>query len=197
MGLRNVDAGNLVRAGDAAGIVTLTQMQPISVLYTVPETELPALRVATSAQAALPVEAWSRDERSQLAQGRLLSMDNQIDTATGTLRLRAEFDNRDESLFPNQFVNIRMRVRNEPAVVIPNAAVQFGSKGNFVYVVDAENKARVRSVKLGVTEGERVAVVDGVQAGDRVVLEGLDSLRDDREVIIVTGESTEPPVAAK
>jgi multidrug efflux system membrane fusion protein len=120
-------------------------------------------------------------------------MDNQIDTATGTLRLRAEFANEDESLFPNQFVNVRLRVRNEPAVVIPNAAVQFGAQGNFVFVVDAQSKAVVRAVKLGVTEGERVAVTQGVQAGERVVLEGLDRLRDGRDVDIIA----DPPVAAK
>ena len=197
VGLRNVDAGNLVRSGDAAGIVTLTQMQPISVMFTIPETDLPAVRAARASEPALPVEAWGRDESTRLATGRLLSMDNQIDTATGTLRLRAEFANEDESLFPNQFVNIRMRVRNEPAVVIPNAAVQFGAQGNFVYVVDGENKAKLRNVKLGVTEGERVAVVDGVNAGDRVVLEGLDRLRDDSEVTIVGDRVEEPPVAAK
>jgi multidrug efflux system membrane fusion protein len=198
VGLRSVDAGNLVRAGDAAGIVTLTQMQPISVLFTIPETDLPAVRAATAPEPSLPVEAWGRDERTRLATGRLLSMDNQIDTATGTLRLRAEFDNQDESLFPNQFVNIRLRVRNDPAIVIPNAAVQFGSQGNFVYVVDEANKAKLRTVKLGVTEGERVAVVEGVRPGDRVVLEGLDRLREDREVTIVGDERVdEPPVAAK
>ena len=197
VGLRNVDAGNLVRSGDAAGIVTLTQMQPISVMFTIPETDLPAVRAARAPEPALPVEAWGRDESTRLATGRLLSMDNQIDTATGTLRLRAEFANEDESLFPNQFVNIRMRVRNEPAIVIPNAAVQFGAQGNFVYVIDGENKAKLRNVKLGVTEGERVAVVDGVNAGDRVVLEGLDRLRDDSDVIIVSDAVEEPPVAAK
>ncbi len=198
VGLRSVDAGNLVRTGDAAGIVTITQMQPISVLFTIPETDLPAVRAAIAPDPALPVEAWGRDETTRLATGRLLSMDNQIDTATGTLRLRAEFDNRDESLFPNQFVNIRMRVRNEPAIVIPNAAVQFGSQGNFVYVVDGENKAKLRTVKLGVTEGERVAVLDGVRAGENVVLEGLDRLRDDREVTIIDERTADqPPVVAK
>jgi multidrug efflux system membrane fusion protein len=191
VGLRTVDAGNLVRAGDANGIVTITQMQPISVLFTIPETDLPMVRAAAGPKAELPVEAWGRDERTRLATGQLLSMDNQIDTATGTLRLRAQFENRDESLFPNQFVNIRLRVRNDAAIVIPNAAVQFGSQGNFVYVVDGENKAAMRSVELGVTEGERVAVLKGVEAGERVVLEGLDRLRDGRPVEIVD----EPAVA--
>jgi multidrug efflux system membrane fusion protein len=193
VGLRTVDAGNLVRAGDATGLVTITQMQPISVLFTIPEPELPAVRAAAASPGKLPVEAWSRDESTRLATGQLLSMDNQIDTATGTLRLRAEFANQDESLFPNQFVNVRLRVRNEPAVVIPNAAVQFGAQGNFVFVVDAQNKAVVRAVQLGVTEGERVAVTQGVRAGERVVLEGLDRLRDGRDVDIIA----DPPVAAK
>jgi multidrug efflux system membrane fusion protein len=185
VGLRNVDAGNLIRAGDTAGLVTITQMQPISVLFTIPETSLPAVRAAVRAQPALPVEAWGRDETTQLATGTLLSMDNQIDTATGTLRLRAEFLNKDESLFPNQFVNIRLRVGNDPAVIIPNAAVQFGSQGNFVFVVGEQNKAVLRTVKLGAAEGERVSVIEGVQAGERVVLEGLDRLREGRDLKII------------
>jgi multidrug efflux system membrane fusion protein len=193
VGLRTLDAGNLVRAGDTNGLVTIAQMQPISVLFTIPEPDLPAVRAAAAPPGKLPVEAWSRDESTRLATGQLVSMDNQIDTATGTLRLRAEFANEDESLFPNQFVNVRLRVRNEPAVVIPNAAVQFGAQGNFVFVVDAQSKAVVRAVKLGVTEGERVAVTQGVQAGERVVLEGLDRLRDGRDVDIIA----DPPVAAK
>jgi multidrug efflux system membrane fusion protein len=188
-----VDAGNLIRSGDAAGLVTITQMRPISVLFTIPETDLPAVRAAMRAQPRLPVEAWGRDESTRLAAGILLSMDNQIDTATGTLRLRAEFPNEDESLFPNQFVNIRLRVRNDAAVIIPNAAVQFGSQGNFVFVVNEENKATVRNVKLGASEGERVAVTEGVQPGDRIVLEGLDRLRDGRDVKIID----EPAVAAQ
>jgi multidrug efflux system membrane fusion protein len=193
VGLRNVDAGNLIRSGDAAGLVTITQMRPISVLFTIPETDLPAVRAAIRAQPQLPVEAWGRDETTRLATGMLLSMDNQIDTATGTLRLRAEFPNEDESLFPNQFVNIRLRVRNDAAIVIPNAAVQFGSQGNFVFVVNEENKATVRNVKLGASEGERVAVSEGVRPGDRIVLEGLDRLRDGRDVKIID----EPAVAAQ
>ncbi len=193
VGLRTVDAGNLVRAGDSAGLVTITQMRPISVLFTVPEPQLPAVRAAMRAQPELPVEAWGRDEATRLALGTLLSMDNQIDTATGTLRLRAEFPNADESLFPNQFVNVRLRVRNDPAIIIPNAAVQFGAQGNFVFVVDEQNKATVRNVKLGAAEGERVSVTEGVRAGERVVLEGLDRLRDGRDVKVIE----DPAVAAQ
>lgn len=198
VGLRNVDPGNIVRAGDAAGIVTITQMRPISVLFTIPETDLPTVRAAAGPKSELPVEAWSRDERERLAIGKLLSMDNQIDTATGTLRLRALFENADESLFPNQFVNVRLRVRNDDAIVIPNAAVQFGAQGNFVYVIDAEGKATMRSVKLGVTEGDRVAVLDGVQPGEKVVLEGLDRLREGRMVEIIDESApTTPAVTAQ
>ncbi len=193
VGLRSVDAGNLVRASDTAGIVTITQMQPISVLFTIPEPELPAVRAAARLKAELPVEAWSRDERTRLATGQLSSMDNQIDTATGTLRLRAQFENSDESLFPNQFVNVRLRVRNEPATVIPNAAVQFGAQGTFVYVVDGQSKAAMRKVQLGSSEGDRVAVVTGVSPGENVVLEGLDQLREGREVEVIPDQA----VAAK
>jgi multidrug efflux system membrane fusion protein len=193
VGLRAVDAGNLVRASDTAGLVTITQMQPISVLFTVAEPDLPAVRAAARANPELPVEAWGRDEVTRLADGVLLSLDNQIDTATGTLRLRAQFDNTDESLFPNQFVNIRLQVRNDPAVVIPNAAVQFGASGNFVFVLDAENKASVRTLKLGVAEGERVAVASGLEPGERVVLEGMDRLRDGSQVEIVAESPTDAP----
>jgi membrane fusion protein, multidrug efflux system len=193
VGLRSVDAGNLVRASDTAGIVTITQMQPISVLFTIPEPELPTVRAAAGPKAELPVEAWSRDERTRLATGQLSSMDNQIDTATGTLRLRAQFENADESLFPNQFVNVRLRVRNEAAIIIPNAAVQFGAQGTFVYVVDGASKAAMRKVQLGSSEGDRVAVVTGVSPGENVVLEGLDQLREGREVEIIPDQA----VAAK
>ncbi len=201
VGLRTVDPGNMIRAGDTAGIVTITQMRPISVLFTIPETDLPMVRAAMGPKAQLPVEAWGRDERTRLATGQLSSMDNQIDTATGTLRMRALFENQDESLFPNQFVNVRLRVRNDAAIVIPNAAVQFGSQGNFVYVVDGELKAAMRSVELGPTEGERVSVLKGVEAGERVVLEGLDRLRDGKQVEVVGDPAgkpaAKPAVAAK
>lgn len=186
VGLRAVDAGNLVRVNDASGIVTITQMRPISVVFTVAEPDLPAVRAAARIDSELPVEAWGRDERTRLALGKLWSLDNQIDTATGTLRLRAQFDNGDEQLFPNQFVNVRLRVRDDPATVIPNAAVQFGSRGNFVYVIGADNKAAVRNVELGVTQGEKVAIAKGLEPGERVVLEGMDGLRDGRLVEIMS-----------
>lgn len=185
IGLRGVDVGNLVRSGDSDGIATITQMAPISVLFTIPETELPAVLSAVREARTLTVEAWDREERRVLAAGALTSLDNRIDTTTGTLRLRAGFDNTDESLYPNQFVNVRLQVSSTDSVVIPNAAVQFGAKGNFVYVVGDDNKISVRPLELGAADGERVAVLSGISAGERVVLEGLDRLREGSTVEIV------------
>lgn len=185
VGLRHVDVGNLVRSGDADGIVTITQTMPISVLFTVPENELPPLLDAVRQGPALAVEAWDRQERQLLASGSLTSLDNRIDTATGTLKLRASFDNADQALFPNQFVNVRLRISQDDALVIPNAAVQFGSKGNYVYVVGKDDTASLRDVVLGAADGERVAVLSGVAAGERVVLEGIDNLREGAKVQVV------------
>ncbi|MCX7557622.1 MdtA/MuxA family multidrug efflux RND transporter periplasmic adaptor subunit [Xanthomonadaceae bacterium JHOS43] len=193
VGLRNVDVGNLVRAGDAEGLITITQLAPISVLFSVPETELPRLLDAVRADPALAVDAWDRDERQVLARGTLASLDNRIDTQTGTLRLRAQFSNDDARLFPNQFVNVRLRVSREVAVTIPNAAVQYGSNGSYVFVVDAESKVSVRNLVLGASEGERVVVLDGLQAGERVVLEGLDRLREGSAVLVVEDDGATTP----
>ncbi len=188
VGLRAVDVGNLVRSGDEAGIATIAQTTPISVLFTIPEAELPAVLDAVQAQADLPVEAWDREERQLLASGTLASLDNRIDTATATLRLRARFANADERLFPNQFVNIRLQVSDRQALVIPDAAVQFGAKGSFVYVIGQDNKSSMRSVRLGASESGRISVLEGLQPGERVVLEGLDNLRDGTEVEIIDGQ---------
>ena len=183
VGLRAVDAGNLVGSSDV--LVTITQMQPIGVMFTVPETELPRLLDAVHGNPALAVEAWDRDERAILATGTLASLDNRIDTQTGTLRLRAQFPNDDGRLFPNQFVNVRLRVLSEDAVTIPNAAVQFGSQGSYVFVVGADDTVTMRALQLGASEGERVVVREGVQPGERVVLEGLDRLREGGRVEVV------------
>ncbi|WP_343651103.1 MdtA/MuxA family multidrug efflux RND transporter periplasmic adaptor subunit [Stenotrophomonas sp.] len=193
VGLRRLDVGNLVQASDAEGLVTLAQTAPISVLFTVPEPELPALLDAVQAQPALAVEAWDREERTQLAHGALSSVDNRIDTATGTLKLRAQFDNADQGLFPNQFVNVRLQLGEHPALLIPDAAVQFGSQGNYVHIVDKDNKAQRRTVVLGPADDGRVAVRSGLQAGDQVVIEGIDGLEDGTAVEIVA----EPAAQAK
>ncbi|WP_411852311.1 MdtA/MuxA family multidrug efflux RND transporter periplasmic adaptor subunit [Stenotrophomonas sp. LGBM10] len=185
MGLRNVDVGNLVRSGDTEPLATITQTMPISVLFTVPEPDLPAVVAAVRATPQLTVEAWDREERHALGDGVLSSLDNRIDTATGTLKLRAQFANADETLFPNQFVNIRLQVSSSDAVVIPNAAVQFGSKGSYVYVIAADDTSHLRNVVLGPADGERVSVREGLKAGERVVVEGIDGLREGAKVEVV------------
>ena len=189
VGLRRLDVGNLVRASDAEGLVTLAQTAPISVLFTVPEPELPALLDAVQVQPALAVETWDREEGRQLASGALSSVDNRIDTTTGTLKLRAHFDNHDLALFPNQFVNVRLQLGEQAALLIPDAAVQFGSQGNYVHIVDKDNKAQRRNVVLGPADDGRVAVRSGLAAGDKVVIEGIDGLEDGTAVEIITEEA--------
>jgi multidrug efflux system membrane fusion protein len=192
LGLRQVDVGNLVRSGDANGIVVITQMQPISVLFTVPETDLPAVLEAMRRDRSLPVEAWDRAESQQLATGTLQTVDNQIDTTTGTIRLRAVFDNRDDKLFPNQFVNIVLNLSTlRDAIVVPSATIQRASFGTFVYALTPDDKATVRRVTLGPAEGDRVAVTEGLAAGERVVLEGVDALKEGVQVEVIDG--TAPP----
>jgi membrane fusion protein, multidrug efflux system len=194
LGLRRVDPGNLIRANDADGLVTITQTQPIAVMFTVPEIDLPKVIEPLRAGAQLPVEAWDRGERNLLATGVLTTVDNQIDLATGTLRLKATFANEDESLFPNQFVNVRLRVRViEDAIVIPAAAVQFGARGTYVYIVTPDNKSTLREVTLGASDGVMQAVESGLEPGDPVVLEGIDRLREGRNVVVVDDQPTARP----
>jgi multidrug efflux system membrane fusion protein len=199
-GLRQVDAGNLVRSGDANGIVVITQMRPISVLFTLPETELPAVLASLRADRRLPVEAWDRADAIKLATGALQTVDNQIDTATGTIKLRATFENADESLFPNQFVNIRLRVRTlDNATVIPSAAVQRAAFGEFVYVVKPDSSVSIQRVTLGPTEGDKVAVTTGLAPQAQVVLEGVDQLTEGARVEIVPegGAPAGPPTGRR
>ncbi|MEO6007587.1 MAG: MdtA/MuxA family multidrug efflux RND transporter periplasmic adaptor subunit, partial [Vicinamibacteraceae bacterium] len=200
LGLRQVDAGNMVRSGDQNGIVVITQMRPISVIFTVPETDLPPVLEALRANRRLAVEAWDRADAVKLATGALQTVDNQIDTATGTIKLRASFENADESLFPNQFVNIRLRVRTlENATVIPSAAVQRAAFGEFVYVVKPDSTVSIQRVTLGPTEGEKVAVTNGLAPQAQVVLEGVDQLTEGARVEIVPegGAPAGPPTGRR
>lgn len=198
LGLRQVDAGNMVRAGDAGGLVTITQTRPITVTFTVPEVELPKVVEPIRAGETLHVEALDRSERGVLATGTLRTVDNQIDLATGTLRLKAEFPNADEKLFPNQFVNVRLRVKTlKDALVIPAVGVQFGSRGNYVYIVGAENKATVREVGLGPVENQVQVITKGLALGDVVILEGLDRLREGRLVTVLAEDPNKNPPAAR
>jgi membrane fusion protein, multidrug efflux system len=186
LGLRNIDRGNLIRSGDPEGLVTITQMEPMNVVFTIPETEVTEVIEAHRSERKLPVEAWDRSETRRLASGELTSLDNRIDTSTGTLRLKAEFSNEDGRLFPNQFVNVRLAVRTiEQAVVIPGAAVQFGSQGNYVFVVH-ENKVAIRPVTLGRAAEDRLVIAKGLKAGEHVVLEGLDRLREGSTVQVIS-----------
>lgn len=192
IGLRGVDPGNLVRAGDNTDIATITQMQPISVIFTVPEVQIPEVRAAMQG-GQLRVEAWDRGERALLATGSLATIDNRIDPGSGTLRLRGTFPNDDERLFPNQFVNVRLGLRTiADAVTVPAAAVQQGTQGPFVYVVDKDGMARRREITPGPSDGERTQVLRGVRAGERVVLEGFDRVKDGEKVDIVATSAGAP-----
>ena len=188
LGLRKVDQGNLVTGSEAEGIVSITQMQPIAVNFTVPEVDVPALRSSFRGEEPLKVEVLDRNDQQVIATGNLTTLDNQIDTATGTLRVRGQFANDDEALFPNQFVNVRLRLSTlRDVVTIASDAVQFGNSRTYVYVVE-DSKAYVREVTLGASADGRVAVTSGLQAGEQVVLEGLDRLRDGKEVVIPDAE---------
>jgi multidrug efflux system membrane fusion protein len=190
VGLRQLDAGNLLAANDSTVLAVITQTQPIAVSFTLPEGQVPALRAAQRGGAQLLVEAWDRNEQSLLASGTLHSLDNQIDSATGTLKLKAQFANADEALFPNQFVNVRLRLNVLPqALLMPTAAVQFGSQGNFAFVVGEGDKVRVQRLQLGASDGQQSVVLDGLKAGERVILEGTDRLREGDAVDVIDGFS--------
>ena len=179
VGLRMVDAGNYVQTSSTSGLVVIAQMQPISVLFSVPEDNLPDIIQRVRAGATLTVEAYDRANARLLATGQLATLDNQIDTTTGTLKLRALFANPDELLYPNQFVNARLLVNTmQNTTRVPVPAVQRGEPGTYVYVINANNTVSVRPVKLGPTDGGYTAVVSGLQPGEKVVTDGTDRLRD-------------------
>ncbi len=185
VGLRQVDIGNVVIAGQATGIAVVTQLQPISVVFPVPEDSIDPIMARVGQGAHLGVQAYDRAQTHMIAPGTLATLDNQIDTTTGTVKLRAIFDNQDGLLFPNQFVNIRLLVNTlHNQVVTPVAAVQRGASGTFVYVVNPDHTVSMRAVTLGVTNDDRVAITQGVQPGDTVVVDGADRLRDGARVIL-------------
>lgn len=186
LGLRRVDAGNLVNANDPVGLVVITETQPISVVFTLPENDLPAVRQPMLAGQKLEVDAYDRADAKRLAQGVLMSVDNQIDITTGTVKLKAEFKNADDALFPNQFVNVRMKVRTlKDALTIPASAIQQGNRGAFVYVIEPNSTASVRLVKVGDRTAESLVILDGIKAGEQVVLEGTDRLREGAKVRVI------------
>jgi membrane fusion protein, multidrug efflux system len=177
VGLRLVDPGNIVHASDATGMLVITQMEPIAVIFTIPEDSLPSV-ITHMRQGQLPVKAMTRDLSSELATGVLQTIDNQIDQTTGTVRLKAVFDNKDRALWPNQFVNARLLLDTQrDAIVIPAAAVQNGSQGTFVYVVKQDQTVEVRPVTVAVTEGNIASISAGLAAGEQVVTDGQDRLQ--------------------
>jgi multidrug efflux system membrane fusion protein len=187
VGLRQVDQGNYVTPGDTNGIVVINELQPITVIFPIPEDNVPELVRRLRSGAALPVEAYDRTNSAKLADGKLLTIDNQIDVTTGTVKLRAQFENADGLLFPNQFVNIQLlQELLKKQIIMPNSAVRRGAPNGvvstFVYVVNPDHTVKVRPVTLGVVDGERVAVAKGLSVGEVVVTEGGDRLRDGAQV---------------
>jgi multidrug efflux system membrane fusion protein len=199
IGLRLVDPGNYVTMGDATGICVITQVQPMSVMFTIPEDSLPLVRRRMREGATLAVTALDRAQKNQLAQGKLATIDNQIDTTTGTVKMRAVFDNADEALFPNQFVNVRLLADTvKDATTVPVAAIQRGQPGTFVYLVKADDTVAIRVIEVGATDGEKVAILKGLELGDQVVIDGVDRLRDGAKIRRPSGGAPrgERPVAA-
>jgi len=183
VGLRIVDPGNIVHASDANGIVVITQLQPISVLFTIPEDSLPKVAQKLRAGIHLPADAYNRDNSKKLASGTLVTLNNQIDNTTGTSQLKAVFDNKDNALFPQQFVNIRLLVDTlTDQMVVPNVAVQNGQQGTFVYVVDDNSRVHLKPVQVGITTDTLADILGGISEGDRVVVDGTDRLSEGAEV---------------
>jgi multidrug efflux system membrane fusion protein len=197
VGLRLVDQGNYVTPGDANGLVVITQLQPISVLFTVPEDNLQAIAKRVQAGAVLPATALDRGGANKIADGTLQTFDSQIDQTTGTIKLRAQFPNEDRALFPNQFVNIRLLLdTHKDVTTISTAGVQRGVPGTFVYLINPDSTVAVRPVQLGVTDGNHVEVLSGLTPGDRIVIDGADKLRDGAKIIIRSEAGPDNPPAA-
>jgi membrane fusion protein, multidrug efflux system len=190
IGLRLVDAGNYVTPGDASGLATITQFKPISVIFTLPETDLSLLLPEVRAGHVLSAQILDRDGVRELTTGTLSTVDNAIDPTTGTLRMRVTAANDDHRLFPNQFVNVRLLIRmHAAAAVIPLAAVQRNARGAYVWTID-EGAAKMKPVRLGIESHDQVEVLDGVSVGEQVVVDGVDRLRDGAPVTVSTGEQS-------
>jgi multidrug efflux system membrane fusion protein len=186
VGLRTVDVGNLVGSNDANGIAVITQLAPIDVEFAIPQDRVPEVQARVRAGASMPVTALDRTRTEPLATGTFSTLDNVVDPQTGTVRAKARFQNAGLTLFPNQFVNVRLLLRTlEGATVVPLAAVRHGSNGNYVYVLNAaERTASLRPVQQGQMTADRVVILSGVQAGEQVITEGADRLRDGARVVL-------------
>lgn len=183
LGLRQVDLGNVVQSSDTNGIVIITQLQPITSVFSIPEDNIPSVMKQIQAGKKLATDVWDRDQKNKLDSGALLTIDNQVDSTTGTVKLKAEFPNANYALFPSQFVNVRMLLdTRRDATVIPNAAIQRGAQGNFVYVVKADHTVTIRQITAGPVEGESTAIEKGIAVGETVVVDGLDKLKEGAKV---------------
>jgi multidrug efflux system membrane fusion protein len=188
VGLRLVDPGNIVHATDTGGLVIITQLQPITVIFTIPEDSIPTVLEQLRQGVRLPVEAYDREYRRKLADGALLTIDNQVDPTTGTVRLKAQFPNTDNRLFPSQFVNARLLIETRRGTtVVPTAAIQQSPRGSFVYVLRPDRTVGVRPVTVGVTDGDDVSIERGLAVGEQVVVEGAERLRDGAAIALRTG----------
>jgi multidrug efflux system membrane fusion protein len=196
-GLRQVDPGNMVHAADSGGIVVLTELDPIAVLFTLPEDSLQSVLKKIGGGATLAVEAWDRDLKAKLEDGKLLTVDNQIDPTTGTVRLKAVFDNHQGALFPNQFVNVRLLIDTlRHVVVVPSAAIQRTTQGAVVYVASADGTVAMRPVQIPQQSGDRAVIAKGVEAGEQVVTDGVDKLQNGSKVTTQKAGERRPPAKA-
>ena len=187
LGLRLVDPGNIIHATDPNGLVVITQLQPITVVFTLPEDNLPPVLKKLQSGEEMTVEAYSRDQKTKLATGSLLTVDNQIDPTTGTVRLKAVFRNEDKALFPNQFVNTTLLLGIERgSILVPAVSVQRGAQGAFVYVVNPDQTVTVRPVTVGVSHGDEASIKEGLAPGELVVVDGADKLREGSKVDLQT-----------
>jgi len=189
VGFQQKDTGNLIQANDTTGLVSITQVHPIYVQFSVAEHDLTHLRENMKQGYQVPVKAWDKAEQKQLAVGQVQALDNQIDANTGTLKIKAIFDNRDDVLFPNQFVNVRLNAHTvQDAISIPSDAVQHGAKGTYVYIVNPQKKAEIRMLTLGLSSNGQIQVLTGLNGTEQVVLEGIDRLAEGKEVQIVSDQ---------
>ena len=193
VGLRLVDPGNIVHAADQTGLIVITQVEPIAVVFTIPEDNLPMVLEQVRKGRRLEVEAFNRDLNTRLATGSLLTVDNEIDPATGTVKLKATFANADGGLFPNQFVNARLLVDTiHGALIVPTAAIQRSPQSTFVYAVASDRTVAMRTVQVRMTDGDRTAIVSGVTPGEEVVTEGVDRLQPGMQVAIRSSNAAGP-----
>lgn len=191
IGIRQVDAGNYVTEGQSGGLATLTQMSPISVIFTLPENQLSLVLEALKQKSQLQVEAWNNDNTKKIATGKTSVIDSQIDTSTGTVRLRAIFDNKNWELFPNQFINAHLLVTTlQNVLTLPNNAIQTGPNGPFVYVIQKDSTVKLQNIKTGYNDGENTVITQGLSVGEEVVTDGIDALHEGSKVTIPT--ITEP-----